>query len=513
MPRTTPELPYRGTLAHGRRGVAMIGVALFITIFGVLAIAFALNVQTSTQISRNERSLACSQAAAESGMEYVKHILSRLSAPIPSSDAALQTFGDRLAVLCASLKDDAKNALTVRVKDIGGGKHAIVIDEATIGGSTFGARFVRPDNQYCLRVTVTGVDTSGTSRSIRNAVSADFYGIVDYPWLFDSGAFTLGFALVKGTCNVVNAGGGFYAWGTPQNNLNYDGYVTEDRDANGQLQYDSNGRVLWRNAAGIVSAKSASQETVWVNGNNRADAGVWIAPLATADGGKNVVHANSWMPPIPTFDPTVFAYLATTRFVPSATNPTYTNVYIPANSSFGNLTGTFRGILYVESPNNISFGAATLDCAIVFADKDSAGNATRPGIDNILSFGGQVTGNPIPDDLLAIRQQLAGYGVLAPTTTIQLSGNSDQTLYGSIIAYKLDWGGGSNRTVIDGALITLCAVSDAANPSLSLSGNPDIKMKKTPRFVKPSNGLYTDRLETIGFQMMPLSYEEAVGGQ
>ena len=71
-------------------GVAYVLAMLYMLLFTVLGIGFYATASTiSVQIAKNDRSAADAQAAAESGMEFVRYQLGQLRIPTDTSDANL----------------------------------------------------------------------------------------------------------------------------------------------------------------------------------------------------------------------------------------------------------------------------------------------------------------------------------------------------------------------------------------------------------------------------------------
>ena len=497
------------TLAHRIRfrGVAAISALIFSAIFAILAISFIASSQTLVELSRNERCIGRAQAAAESGLEYMKNLLSQFSSPVPATDATFQTLQQNLNNFCAGygLKDDSGNAITtawVSKTDSGGNAYYEIDFPAsgyvTIAGSTFKIQFTRKTvaSSYRLHAVVTGQDNSIANSTVTRTVGADFFGTVNYP-MFDNGMYSLG---------SITLGGG----GTVQNDGTYS---------------DSNGNpsaVLWSASSAVpsisVSGNSAINNFLYytdpntgkvttINGNLAYYANS-VSQFSSTNGQGHAIDMSRVKQANPinafTFDPSVFSYLAPTYYSSSNPGP-YTNVRIAAGSN-ANITGaTFNGILYIESPNNVSFSGGTFNCAIVFANKTNSGTISTPGVDN-LSFSGSFTAGPIPSSLTPIRDALLGYGILAPTVNLKIAGNSSQTqtLFGSVVCYTMNWTGGNSLKVLDGAMVTLSTGTSACN----LGGNGSITFSKDSLFVKPVNGIYGKDYVATGFWMIPSTYTE-----
>ena len=185
-------------------------------------------------------------------------------------------------------------------------------------------------------------------------------------------------------------------------------------------------------------------------------------------------------PEFPVVDTTDFA-----QYVPSATatgsgvitatsaeQSTYTNVRIKANSN-RRFTGgkTLKGVIYVETPNTLTFGGNVDIQGVIVVQTNSSNNSDLNPSSNTIDFNGGVTftgvetlpaNSTFPEGLRA----LTGSMLLAPGFGVGFGGNFN-SVNGSIIASSLDFHGTAGGTV-RGSVINL---NDTA---LSLSGTSDI---------------------------------------
>src|SRR5688572_14525921 len=65
----------------GRRGLTSTLAMLYLVLFSSLAVGFYAAVNTSTQVSSNETRAKRSLLAAESGMSFLRHVLSNIQIP------------------------------------------------------------------------------------------------------------------------------------------------------------------------------------------------------------------------------------------------------------------------------------------------------------------------------------------------------------------------------------------------------------------------------------------------
>jgi hypothetical protein len=202
-------------------------------------------------------------------------------------------------------------------------------------------------------------------------------------------------------------------------------------------------------------------------------------------------------PEFPTLDTTLYRAYATNTYTNARTQ---TNIRIPAGTN-PQFTGndTVRGILYIESPNTVTFrGNFNLHGFLVF---ENAGNSNV----NVLDFRGNVSQQPLPSgsQFDALRAT-SGVSILAPTTRVVMSGSTDSTLRGNVIAERFHYAGSADIQVTQGSMLVYGSTADAVD----LNG-------RTIRFA--STG--ANNMPTVGvryssfFAPNPTSYLELMPGE
>ncbi|HET6250800.1 MAG TPA: pilus assembly PilX N-terminal domain-containing protein [Tepidisphaeraceae bacterium] len=153
-----------------RAGVAYVLAMLYLMLFTVLAVGFCAGSAMSMQIARNDRSIADAQAAAESGMAFVRHELGHVTIPNDVSQANLaKTLADSLA----QELDGSANLNGHSLKSTGNVIALPGENEWTTLDSETGTRF-------CAQLTFTGrtvvVKVTGRGRddSISRAIQMEF---------------------------------------------------------------------------------------------------------------------------------------------------------------------------------------------------------------------------------------------------------------------------------------------------------------------------------------------------
>jgi len=406
-----------------RRGVVCILAMLFLVFFSVLAVGFFFSTTMSAQISANERSCHESQLAAESGMRFLRYQLSRLSIkPQVSPDKLLEEVNTQLGVLLEGTDNLGTRSIGYDGKKISipaGPNDLITLSPL---GQTFRATITSSGDR--LTVKVVGSSNASLSKMCR-AVETEFKRTNLPSSVFDFGLASRGKVQVKASSatSVV---------GTP--------------DADGSILSVFPG-------SGAISTGSGPIEgdlTVTGSKNDVALGGGTVGGTADAAAIK-ARHTHVIDEPLfPYVDTTVFRPLATNLYVPGAV--TQKNIRVPANANPRFNDGdVINGILYIESPNNVTFrGNAVINGLIVFENKGSAAA-------NTLDFRGNVSPSSIPAaaEFDAVRAVAKGWAIAAPLASVTMSGSVDGTLEGSVIASSIDLNGSADLHFKSGSIITL----------------------------------------------------------
>jgi hypothetical protein len=213
--------------------------------------------------------------------------------------------------------------------------------------------------------------------------------------------------------------------------------------------------------ASIMSAHPGSSAIVTGSGPIEGELSVVGSPDQVSLGGGSVAgssyrpdimenHVNVIpAPEFPTIDTTAFLPFAVNKYTPG--KKYYKNIRIAPDSdpNFGG-GDVLEGIIYIESPNKVSFGgAAQVNGVIVFEGKNSH-------FQNTMSFQGSVSPNmPNTSEFEGIREAAKGLSILAPTTAVTLTGSTDATIHGTMIAYQINISGNANIAFEKGSIVSL----------------------------------------------------------
>ena len=155
-------------------------------------------------------------------------------------------------------------------------------------------------------------------------------------------------------------------------------------------------------------------------------------------------------PDFPTVDPTVFKKYAVNTFSGMPKKGSPQNILIKANTNPKfNAGDTVQGIMYIESPNTITFnGNFNLQGFIVMETSASTTDA--------LDFKGNFSQTPVPSDkAFDDVRSTTGVSVLAPNTAMTISGSVDSILKGNVIVNSFHNNGSADIQIDRGTLMTL----------------------------------------------------------
>lgn len=415
-PRRSPRHRRRARDAQ-RRGMASVLAMLFLILFSALALGFFASATMSAQVSRNERRGFEAQLAAESGLQFMRYQLARLTVPPGTADAQMpaEIQADLVALLQGTLNlGDAqvtRSGATVSVPTI-----ALENDRsfsATVYWSTPTAR-----------LTVTGTSGAGPG-AVTRSLSTDFN-------LQSRTGSILGYGIASKGPVTVKSSAATKVLGTPDL------------------------------AGSILSAHTGATAITTGNGTIDGDLAVTVAKSQVSLGGGSVggstgagdVLANHVSvvptPEFPVVKTDAFAALAVNAY--DSKKGHQKNVRVPPNTNPRfNGGDVIDGVLYIESPNRVTFrGHAQVNGVIVF---QGTGN---PGV-NSLDFRGNVQPGSIPAgaEFDAVRAAAQGLAIVAPTASVTMSGSTDGYLDGSLIAYSLDLGGSADLWFSKGSIVTV----------------------------------------------------------
>ncbi len=397
-----------------RSGSVLVTVMIFLVLFGSLALALYASTGTSLGQSRNCFMDQSARLAAEGGLSYLINTLQNLGVS--------GSLRGQILLNCVADNLDA-NHLSLGAKHVSFDGNTISIPSISMGnGESFSATITLGDPNT-LHLTVTGQYSTGTGdaqRTLQRRLAMDMHPDWD---------MTLGYGL----CSI----------GPVQFGMNTDVIGVFDA-SDGSVYSEANGVAVTCGSGHISGDVSVSDPNATVSiGSTQVDGGViYHAPKVT----------------MPTIDRSPYKALA--KNIMDSNNPpagTYKNIIIPpgVNPTFNNNV-TIQGVMYVQSPNVVTFANNCTFTGILVGDDQAAGSGDA---NNIISFKNNASmsfndPNTLPSgsDFDAVKQ-LDGVSVLAPgfsmdfknnlssasgimaLRALTVKNNLDSTFYGSLLIY------------------------------------------------------------------------------
>ncbi|UCC97805.1 MAG: pilus assembly PilX N-terminal domain-containing protein [Phycisphaerales bacterium] len=401
---------------RNRRASALIVSLMFVLIFSALAISMMTLSSTNIQLASNHHNVNAALATAQSGQEVIRYWLSRVL--FSSSTPQAEYFTTIVAALQNDLSDSAVTNLTVQSDGTIG---AVMLD------STTGRRFDGSLKIDASQPTILQTRVTGYSGDIKRAIDIQ-YNIQPYVFpIFNFGLATKGPVNFPGnpTITAVNS-----AW---------EADIFIESLANpiamlsiGNLNFD--GEVNIGNPVANVDFQSDVQ-IAGDHGQTAID---------------NHVSIGNDSPEFPVPDTDRFRTYATGPLIDSSTDLsapgiTLTNAMIKAgtNPVFQG-TATINGVLFIESPNRVTFGKNVALNGIIVGDGDV--HNPDPGTRRI-DIQGNFASGPYPNDpqFDALRAE-EGTSILAPGFFTTFSGNFS-TLEGVIAVSGIHFSGNVNAQI------------------------------------------------------------------
>jgi Tfp pilus assembly protein PilX len=447
---------------------------LFLVLFVTLSLGFYAATSTSVQVASNARHQRDATYAAESALQFVSYHLGSTSLP-PAQDL-LTTYVN----LCAELRTRVGN--TMNVSNGSGGFWTPAVRLAADGTRTF----VIPDTS-----TVNGKASYNWMRlgdDMGKAVIIVKYDLRPNPVDREG---------PKVPAIVITALGRSNGSTPVYRALQYDLKAVSQTSTGPFLV--PGGAILSRSPVTVANGIEVTGNVTAVTGDGR--------PSLTMSGGAKLtgvfsyvdgqqtpsvsngaklgpVHVLDEAPPFPTVDTTPFA-----QFVPAVgatgtgvvtqnwvQNTTLTNVRIKANANttFNNVT--LQGVVYVESPNKVSFGGSVEVNGVIVTDNNPAVPYNPTQRNNVITvdnsarlYGvGEVDMTKVPTNQLAnvnsLKQlfasaqgvpvaQVTGSLLLAPNYRLVFAGGT-RTYEATMVGAEYDISNGY-RGNFNGALINL----------------------------------------------------------
>ena len=442
-------LTWRTPRPIARHGLSSVLAMLYLLLFSTLAVGFYGATTMSAQIARNEQAANQANAAADGGMQFIRYQLGQLIIPpTVTTDQLLSTVATQLG---AKLNGTSNmNGHTVQITD--GTIYIPAADDWTMVDASVGTKFRAAITQSGAFL-VANIDGAGPRSTMMRGIQLQYQKAPRAGAILDYGVASRG---------TIATGGASYIQGLT------------DPTKGSVLSAD-----MTSSTPVVLNGKAVSGDVSVVNPSATVSVGAGTSVGGTSNPTQIPNHIHIGVP-APTFqwiDTSPFTAYATNTFNPvvmGTNNTTLTDIIIPPNTNpqfSGN--ATINGVLYIQTPNVVTFkGNATVNGVIV-TDNSGTFNATN----NKIVFGGTVaatplsklpTSNPAYDPNLV---KLTGSFLLAPNYAVSFSGNFG-TIGGSIVAGQVSMTGNATGEV-QGSVIGMQDVP------MTVGGSADIVIAST----------------------------------
>lgn len=426
-----------------RRGVALILSMIFVVIFSSLAVSVAAFSGTNVQIADNQRKADRARACAESGLDIVRYWLNRIAmsgtiAPYDRFNYIAEFLHDDL------LANDITNLAAYYSSSV------IVIPTVTLdseNNESFFAMIHHIDNDTLV------LDVAGIYGSLIRVVRVNYQFGERAHNVFDFGVASKGPLSLSGNIELegVNV------------SIESDVYI-ESADSLLALSIIGNSQI-----AGNVQIVNPVANVHLQGG--QAGIGGETGDDAIENHVEFGVPPSEFPEPVPQYFESFVTNVIDVNTDTSA-DATFDNVRILAgtNPTFSGHV-TLRGVVYIETPNVVTFTGTTDVIAIIVGDGDITDNSAVNRID----FQGNVSSLPVselPDteQFEGLHEELGTFAV-APGFHISFSGNFD-TLAGAIAGNGIEFSGDAGGT-INGSVINY------SDENMALSGNSDLYFNRS----------------------------------
>ncbi len=433
-----------------RTGTALIIAMVFIAIFSSLSVAMVTMTLNNARSSVNHRQGNRAFENAHSGLEYIRYWLGRVT--MPGSTTPENMFSTLITAIETDLNAVGLNATTT-LDEFGAPTKLAISDFGLNTDQSFTVEIEKDANLDILQINIEGA-AGAVERNLN--VKCNF-GIRDHT-VFDFGVATKGPLELQGNIELNGTNVAVEA----------DVYI-ESQGTNEALSIIGNSQI-----AGDVQITNPDA-TVDLQGGQ---AGIGGETGDDAIENHVEIGVNDVEFPVP--NPSYFEQYIENTFDPdedSTSDATYRNIRIPGgtNPTFSGNT-IIEGIIYIESPNIVTFTGNAEIRGLVVGDGDVEDNSGT----NQLIFQGSVSSTPVSDlgeDFGALRDE-TGTFLMAPGFSVGLGGNFG-TLNGAIAANGITFFGDAGGTITGSVL-------NYSDTPMVLSGNSDLFFNRSGAYEVPA---------------------------
>jgi len=428
---------YKGRNKYLRQGAVLIIAVIFVALFSSLALAMLTMSSTNVQVADNHRQGNRALLSAESGMDVIRYCAER--AHIDGNISESERFDN----MADSVKSSLENNVSIGSEHVAGSSltvNSVALDASATQSFT---AVLQPAGTDAVQMDITG-QAGGMTRTIRANYT---YGVRENS-VFDYGVATRGPLSLSGNIDMSGATVAIEA----------DVYI-ESNNQNEALSIIGNSQIAGNatitNPDAYVTLQGGQAGIGGETGEDAlehvtvgAEPAEFPVPLTS--------HFEQYVQDV--FDPEEDDTSADNTFenirIPGGTNPTFS----------GNTT--LNGIVFIESPNIVTFTGSVDITGIIIGDGDTNDDSGA----NQLTFLGNVSSSPVTDlpettQFDGLRDE-TGTFLMAPGFSASFGGNFD-TLNGAIAANGVNFFGNAGGT-INGSILNY------SDTPMTFSGNSDL---------------------------------------
>ncbi|MHC4571805.1 MAG: pilus assembly PilX N-terminal domain-containing protein [Planctomycetota bacterium] len=431
------------TYLKSHKGTALLISMIVLAILSAWAIAINSMSGANLQLADNLKKANSARGSAESGLDILRFWLGRVY--MPGDTQPNDRFSSLANFLAADLAVSGISNIPIAVYadhvSIGDGGNPVVLHSSA--GQYFSAEIQKTGEPN----KPLQMDITGSSGAVERTIRVNYRFGTRAHTVFDYGVATKGSLELHG--NIAMSGA----------NIELDAgvYIECPNDVNNALSIIGNSQV-----AGDVHITNPDA-TIDLQGGQAAIGGE-TAPEAYD-------HVFTGIPPteFPVPDPTYFEHYVTNLYDPNNVLTEYENVRIAAGTNPTFSTVTLKGIVFIETPNIVTFSGNTAITGIIVGNGDLSDNSGT----NQIIFLGTVDSNSV-DELGPEFGQLrdeTGTFLMAPGFSASFGGNFE-TLNGAIAANGIQFFGDAGGT-IEGSVLNY------SDTPMVLDGNTDLYFNRS----------------------------------
>jgi hypothetical protein len=435
--------------SKSHKGAALLISMIVLAILSAWAVAINSMSGLNVQLAENQRKADSTRACAESGLDIIRYWIERVY--MPGSTQPNERFSSLASFVQTDLAANnvANIPTVVDVNCISFGTPEDPVVLVSSPGQYFCAELRTTDDLDILQMDVTG-----SSAAFRRTIRANYNFGTRAHTVFDYGVATKGPLELQGNIDMSGA------------NVELDAgvYIESENDVNA-LSIIGNSSI-----AGDVSITNPDAVVVLQGGQSTIG----------GETGQEAIdnHVTTGVPPteFPVPIPEYFEHYVQNIFDPNTDTTTdlvLENIRIPASTTnppeaiiFSGNT-TLRGVVFIETPNIVTFTGNCDITGVIVGDGDVTDNSAT----NQIIFLGDVVSYPVSDlpendpDFDQLRDE-TGTFLMAPGFSA-VFGGSFETLNGAIAANGVEFFGNAGGT-IDGSILNY------SDTPMTLTGNSDL---------------------------------------